>query len=72
MWRQNQKAGGGNQPNKMCLSEGRIFMKDSWNIKKLVFLLIVYLAGFVGKSTTAPPSYNNPNNPTEGACETSK
>ena len=44
-------------------------MKGSWNIKKLVFLLIVYLAGFVGKSTTAPPSYDNP---TKGACETSK
>ena len=44
-------------------------MKGSWNVKKLVFLLIVYLAGFVGKSTTAPPSYDNP---TEGACQTSK
>ena len=44
-------------------------MKHCWNIKKLVFLLIVYLAGFVGKSTTAPPSYDNP---TKGTCETSK
>ncbi|MHC4488859.1 MAG: hypothetical protein ACYS9C_03605 [Planctomycetota bacterium] len=43
-----------------------------WNITKLVILLIIYLGGFVCKSTAAPPSYNNPNNPTMGACETSK
>ena len=39
-----------------------------WKIK-LVFLLIVYLGGFVCKSTIAQPSNNNL---TKGACETSK
>ncbi len=39
-----------------------------WKIK-LVFLLIVYLGGFVCKSTITPPSYNNLN---KGACETLK
>ncbi|MHC4244215.1 MAG: hypothetical protein ACYS3N_12485 [Planctomycetota bacterium] len=39
-----------------------------WKIK-LIFLLIVYLGGFVCKSTTVPPSYNNL---TKGVCETPK
>jgi len=39
-----------------------------WRIK-LLFLLIVYLGGFVSKSTTVPPSYNNQ---TKGVCETQK
>ncbi len=68
----NQKGWRREQADKMCLSKvnkGRVFMKGCWNIKKLVFLLIVYLGGFMCKSTTAPPSYNNP---TKGVCETSK
>ena len=65
----NQKGWRRKPADKMCLSKGRVFMKGCWNIKKLVFLLIIYLGGFVCKSTTAPPSYNNP---TKGACETSK
>ncbi|MBA7668832.1 hypothetical protein ES703_76949 [subsurface metagenome] len=67
----NQKGWRREPADKMCLSKvskGRVFMKG-WNIKKLVFLLIVYLGGFMCKSTTAPPSYNNP---TKGVCETSK
>ncbi len=39
-----------------------------WKVK-IIFLLIVYLGGFVCKSTITPPSYNNL---TKGICETLK